>query len=264
MQRADIEEAFAPSPIPRAAATVPAQARGLFRRPTWLRDGAAMGQDRIGTQIAAMTPAQRQRLIAEFPSRSATPTACPGTCEQPRTVSTLPRRSLTASTIRHRAAVTPATAPAQRDRRPRPQRSTVDRQILWPSIPRVRRWRSSTATVGREERGCAGPGARTRRSRARQPPPADRSAGSLRPRVATSRPSRISAAVPGAPQRRVTGARRRRRSPVCTGHGARGSSCVQRRRRPHRRRATGRLHPASPTSAIRTADRSLAPPKRSA
>jgi len=28
-----------------------------------------MGQDRIGTQIAAMTPAQRQRLIAEFPQQ---------------------------------------------------------------------------------------------------------------------------------------------------------------------------------------------------
>ena len=29
----------------------------------------AMSQDRIGEQIAAMTPAQRQRLIAEFPQQ---------------------------------------------------------------------------------------------------------------------------------------------------------------------------------------------------
>jgi len=64
----DIEEAFASSPTPRAAATVPAGAW-----PVQASDVVAgwrgMGQDRIGTQIAAMTPAQRQRLIAEFPQQ---------------------------------------------------------------------------------------------------------------------------------------------------------------------------------------------------
>jgi hypothetical protein len=64
----DIEEAFAPSSIPRAAATVPAgawpvQASGVVA--TW----PAMSQDRIGEQIAAMSPGQRQRLIAEFPQQ---------------------------------------------------------------------------------------------------------------------------------------------------------------------------------------------------
>jgi len=64
----DIEEAFAPSPIPRAAATVPAGAWPVQASDVvagWL----AMSQDRIGEQIAAMTPAQRQRLITEFPQQ---------------------------------------------------------------------------------------------------------------------------------------------------------------------------------------------------
>jgi hypothetical protein len=51
----DIAEAFASSPAADAAPTVPAG--------TW----PAMNQDRIAELIAAMTPEQRQRLIAEFP-----------------------------------------------------------------------------------------------------------------------------------------------------------------------------------------------------
>jgi hypothetical protein len=54
----DIAEAFASSsPAADAALTVPAGA--------W----PTMSQDRIAEQIAAMTPAQRQRLIAEFPQQ---------------------------------------------------------------------------------------------------------------------------------------------------------------------------------------------------
>ncbi len=62
----DIEEAFAPSPIPRAAATVPAGAWPVQASDV-VAGWPAMSQDRIGEQVAAMTPAQRQRLITEFP-----------------------------------------------------------------------------------------------------------------------------------------------------------------------------------------------------
>jgi hypothetical protein len=64
----DIEEAFASVPIPRAAATVPAGAW-----PVQASDVVAgwpgMSRDRIGEQIAAMTPAQKQRLTIEFPQQ---------------------------------------------------------------------------------------------------------------------------------------------------------------------------------------------------
>jgi hypothetical protein len=53
----DIAEAFASSPAADAAPTVPVGA--------W----PTMSQDRIADQIAAMTPAQRQQLIAEFPQQ---------------------------------------------------------------------------------------------------------------------------------------------------------------------------------------------------
>jgi Alpha/beta hydrolase len=62
----DIEEAFAPSPLPQAAATVPAGAWPVQASDV-VAGWSAMSQDRIGEQIAAMTPAQRQRLTAEFP-----------------------------------------------------------------------------------------------------------------------------------------------------------------------------------------------------
>ena len=65
---ADISEAFAPSPTPRPAATVPAGAWPVQASDV-VAGWQAMGQDRIGDQIAAMTPAQRQRLIAEFPQQ---------------------------------------------------------------------------------------------------------------------------------------------------------------------------------------------------
>jgi hypothetical protein len=64
----DIEEALASEPIPRAAATVPAGAWPVQASDVvagWL----ALSQDRIAEQIAAMSPAQRQRLIAEFPQQ---------------------------------------------------------------------------------------------------------------------------------------------------------------------------------------------------
>jgi hypothetical protein len=64
----DISEAFAPSPIPRAAATVPAGAWPVQASDV-VAGWPAMSQDRIDEQIAAMTPAQRQRLIVEFPQQ---------------------------------------------------------------------------------------------------------------------------------------------------------------------------------------------------
>ena len=64
----DIEEAFAPSPIPKAAATVPAGAWPVQASDV-VAGWPAMSQDRIGEQIAAMTPEQRQRLITEFPQQ---------------------------------------------------------------------------------------------------------------------------------------------------------------------------------------------------
>ena len=64
----DIEEAFAPSPIPRAAVTVPAGAWPVHASDV-VAGWSAMSQDRIGEQVAAMTLAQRQRLIAEFPQQ---------------------------------------------------------------------------------------------------------------------------------------------------------------------------------------------------
>ncbi len=66
---ADISEAFAPSPIPRAAAaTVPAGAWPVQASDV-VAGWPAMPQDRIGEQIAAMSPAQRERLITEFPQQ---------------------------------------------------------------------------------------------------------------------------------------------------------------------------------------------------
>ena len=65
---ADISEAFAPSPLPRAAATVPAGAWPVQASDV-VAGWTAMSQERIGEQIAAMAPAQRQRLIAEFPQQ---------------------------------------------------------------------------------------------------------------------------------------------------------------------------------------------------
>ena len=65
---ADISEAFAPRPIPQAAATVPAGAWPVQASDV-VAGWPAMSQDRISEQVAAMTPAQRQRLIAEFPQQ---------------------------------------------------------------------------------------------------------------------------------------------------------------------------------------------------
>ena len=65
---ADISEAFAPPPIPRASATVPAGAWPVQASDV-VAAWPAMSQDRIGAQVAAMTAAQRQRLIAEFPQQ---------------------------------------------------------------------------------------------------------------------------------------------------------------------------------------------------
>jgi hypothetical protein len=66
---ADIDEAFATTePIPRTAATVPAGAWPVQASDV-VAGWPSIGQDRIGEQIAAMTPAQRQRLIAEFPQQ---------------------------------------------------------------------------------------------------------------------------------------------------------------------------------------------------
>jgi Alpha/beta hydrolase len=62
----DIDDAFNVSPVRRTVATVPAGA--------WPVDAAdvvagwpAMSQDRIAEQIGAMAPAQRERLVREFP-----------------------------------------------------------------------------------------------------------------------------------------------------------------------------------------------------
>ena len=63
---ADIAEAFASAPNPRPAATVPAGAWPV-QASDLVAGWPAMSQDRIHEQIAAMTPAQRQRLVLEFP-----------------------------------------------------------------------------------------------------------------------------------------------------------------------------------------------------
>jgi hypothetical protein len=65
---ADIAEAFAPSPIPQAAATVPAGAWPVQASDV-VAGWPAMSQDRIGDQIAAMSPEQRKRLNGEFPQQ---------------------------------------------------------------------------------------------------------------------------------------------------------------------------------------------------
>lgn len=62
----DIEEALTSAPTPQAAATVPAGAWPV-KASDVVAGWPALSQDRIGEQIAAMTTAQRQRLIAEFP-----------------------------------------------------------------------------------------------------------------------------------------------------------------------------------------------------
>lgn len=64
----DIEEALTSAPIPQAAATVPAGAWPVQASDV-VAGWPALSQDRIGEQIAAMTTAQRQRLITEFPQQ---------------------------------------------------------------------------------------------------------------------------------------------------------------------------------------------------
>jgi hypothetical protein len=64
----DIEEAFASVPIPGAAATVPAGAWPVQASDV-VAAWPALSQNRIGEQIAAMTPAQKQRLTAGFPQQ---------------------------------------------------------------------------------------------------------------------------------------------------------------------------------------------------
>ena len=62
---ADIEEAFI-LPVDRPAPTTPAGAWPVSAADV-VAGWSAMKQDRIAEQIAAMTPDQRERLIAEFP-----------------------------------------------------------------------------------------------------------------------------------------------------------------------------------------------------
>jgi hypothetical protein len=62
---ADIDEAFATTPSPPAA-TAPAGAWPV-RAPDLVAGWPAMSQERISDQIAAMTTAQRQQLVTEFP-----------------------------------------------------------------------------------------------------------------------------------------------------------------------------------------------------
>ena len=63
---ADIEEAFGSLPAPHPAATVPAGAWPVEAGDV-VAGWPAMSQDRIASQIDAMSPDQRQRLVAEFP-----------------------------------------------------------------------------------------------------------------------------------------------------------------------------------------------------
>jgi uncharacterized protein YukE len=66
----DIDEAFASvPPAQRGAPTVPAGARPVEAADV-VAGWPAMSQDRIAGQIAAMTPDQRDRLIAEFPRQT--------------------------------------------------------------------------------------------------------------------------------------------------------------------------------------------------
>jgi hypothetical protein len=62
----DIAEAFASAPAPRAAVTVPAGAWPVQAADV-VAGWPAMSQDRIASQVAAMTADQRERLVAEFP-----------------------------------------------------------------------------------------------------------------------------------------------------------------------------------------------------
>lgn len=62
----DIDEAFASPTPPATAATFPA---GAAQEGATVADWPAMSQDRIGAQIAAMTAAQRQQLIARHPQQ---------------------------------------------------------------------------------------------------------------------------------------------------------------------------------------------------
>ena len=64
----DIEEAFASPPVADAAPTVPAGAWPVQAADV-VAGWPATSQDRIASQIAAMTPEQRQQLIDEFPKQ---------------------------------------------------------------------------------------------------------------------------------------------------------------------------------------------------
>jgi hypothetical protein len=64
----DISEAFTPPALLRPAGTVPAGAWPVQASDV-IAGWPAIGQERIGEQIAAMTPAQRQQLIADFPQQ---------------------------------------------------------------------------------------------------------------------------------------------------------------------------------------------------
>jgi Alpha/beta hydrolase len=61
----DIEEAFAPSPV----VATPGETRPASAATDIVAGWPALSQDRINEQLAAMTPTQRQRLIAEFPQQ---------------------------------------------------------------------------------------------------------------------------------------------------------------------------------------------------
>jgi hypothetical protein len=64
----DISEAFTPPALLRPAGTVPAGAWPVQASDV-IAGWPAIGQERIGEQIAAMTPAQRQQLIADSPQQ---------------------------------------------------------------------------------------------------------------------------------------------------------------------------------------------------
>ena len=142
----DIEEAFA------LVADPPGRRDGSGRRVagSGIRRGGGMAGDEPGpnrradrrhdTRAAAATDRRIPAAGRQHRRRAV------GHAGQPRTASTSPRRSSTASAIRHPSSGPPSTAPCSARSTTPPAAVSASTGRSLPSIPRVRRWWSSTAT----------------------------------------------------------------------------------------------------------------------
>ena len=216
-----------------------------------------MSQDRIGEQIAAMTPAQRQRLIAEFPQQVGNTDGVPWDMRVAANrvniaqaiVDGLGDPASEQRTAFYRTLLGEIDDPARSGQR-------VDRQILAfdPARASLVELNGNLSTA--KSVAVLVPGLNTTiEGSAANTQTARRFVAATRGDVATI--TYLGGPFPA----RQSGdrARRRRRPAVRTRHGA-AAGRLQRGRRPHRRRDRPRPSP-SPTSATRTADRSWAPPK---